>query len=175
MLYTYEELFQILGSYYKVKKEVEKGNYQKISHGLYTDKSIYSSELESIFLRYPNSILTLESAFAYYEICDYVPDKYVIATSQNAHKIENPKIEQIYITNKILNIGKESIRTKYGFINIYDRERMLIELIRLKAKLSYSLFKEVINSYRKLFNEGKIDNNKSIKYCSLFKNGESTK
>ena len=52
---------------------------------------------------------------------------------------------------------------------------MLIELIRLKAKLSYSLFKEVINSYRKLFNEGKIDNNKSIKYCSLFKNGESTK
>ena len=125
--------------------------------------------------RYPNSILTLESVFTYYEMCDYVRDKYVIVTLQNAHKIENPKIEQIYITNEILNIGKETIKTKDGFINIYDRERMLIELIRLKTKLSYLSFKEVINSYRKLFNEGTIDNNKLIKHCSLFKNGESIK
>lgn len=173
MTYTYEELFQTLGSYYKVKKEIEKGNYQKISHGLYTDKSLFSNELENIFLRYPKAILTLESAFAYYGMSDYVPEKYVIATSQKAHKIDNPKIEQIYITDEILNIGKGTIKTKDGFINIYDKERMLIELIRLKTKLSYPIFKEVINSYRELFKEEKIDNNKLVKYCSLFKNGEN--
>ena len=106
---------------------------------------------------------------------DYVPDKYVVATTQKAHRINNDKVTQIYITNDLLNVGKEIIKTKYGYINIYDKERMLIELFRFKKKLPYSYFKEIVNSYRKLFIDEKIDIDLLGKYCSVFRNGESIK
>ncbi len=173
MTYTYEEMIKILGNYFKVREAIDKGDYFKVSYGIYSDKSPNLSELEGLFLRYPNAVLTLESAFATYEMSDYIPNKYILATSQKAHRIENTKVKQIYMTKEILNIGKETIKTKYGSINIYDKERMLIELFRLKSKLSYPYFKEIINSYRELYKNEKIDSSKIAYYCSLFKNGES--
>lgn len=173
MIYTSSELINILGSYAKITTAVKKGKYYKISHGVYSDKSPYLSDLENIFARYPNAVLTLQSAFAYYEMSDYVPSKYIVATSQKAHRIINDKVKQIYISDGILDIGKTVVKTQYGTINIYDLERMLIELLRFKKKLPYSYFKEIVNSYRELFKKEKIDNNKLIKYCSMFSNGQS--
>ena len=37
-------------------------------------------------------------------------------------------------------------------INIYDKERMLIDLARNKNKIGYDLYKEIISNYRKLAN-----------------------
>lgn len=173
MIYTCAELVNKLGSFSKISTAIKRGEYFKISHGLYSDESPFISELENIFARYPNSILTLQSAFAFYNMSDYVPNKYVVATSQGAHKIQNSKVEQVYITDKILEIGKETVQTKYGVINIYNKERLLIELFRFKNKLSYSYFREIVNSYRQLFKEEQIDISKLVKYCSLFKNGQS--
>ena len=175
MLYTYKELEEKLGNYSKVKKAVDDGLYIKVSHGIYTDESPNLSELESIFKRYPNTILTLESAFSYYDIYDYIPDKYVVASAQKAHKISNKKGNQLFMSDELLNIGKTRIKTKYGFINIYDKERLLIELFRLRSKLPYPYFKEIVNSYRELLKNDLIDVNKLASYCSKFKNGENLK
>ena len=38
-------------------------------------------------------------------------------------------------------------------INIYSKERLLIELIRYKHDIAYDYYKEVINYYRKNVNE----------------------
>ena len=173
MIYSTEELKKTLGSNYKIKSKIQNGELFKISHGIYSDESPYLSELENIFKRYPNAILTLQSAFSYYELSDYIPDKYVIATSQKAHKIDNPKVEQLYITKDILDIGKKTIKTEYGTINIYDKERLLIEVFRLKSKLPFSYYKEIVNSYRLLVAKEMIDLNLIIKYCSKLKNGQN--
>lgn len=173
MIYSSSDLVNKLGSFSKVKAAVKKGEYFKISHGFYSDNLPATSELENLFARYPNAILTLQSAFAFYDLSDYIPTHYVVATRQGAHKIENNKVKQIYVTDELLNIGKTIVKTKYGVINIYDKERLLIELFRLKSKLSYPYFKEIVNSYRNLFKEEKLNNSKLVKYCSLFKTGLS--
>ena len=175
MIYTCAELLKKLGSFAKIKAAVKRKEYFKISYGLYSDKTPCLSELENLFARYPNAILTLQSAFAFYDLSDYVPDKYHVATSQNAHRIRNEKVEQVYITEDLLNIGKSVIETEYGFINIYDKERLLIELLRLKNKLPYAYYKEAVNSYRELAKKKMIDYNKITEYCSKFNNGNTLK
>ena len=35
-------------------------------------------------------------------------------------------------------------------IPIFDRERMLIELVRYKSKLTYNYYKEIFGNYRRL-------------------------
>lgn len=175
MIYKTSELKILFKDFYWFKKAIDEGVYYKIGHGLYSDSDPTICELEILFAQYPGAILTMESAFAYYELSDYVPDKYYVSTGQNAHKILNPKFKQIYTTNAIQNIGKQTIETKYGHINIYDKERMLIELFRNKTKLDYAYFKEVANCYRDLFKQNKLDYNKLINYCSMFKNGSKIK
>lgn len=53
-------------------------------------------------------------------------------------------------------------------VNIYDRERLLIELIRKRKKIPFDYYKEIIGNYREIINE--LDMYKIEKYLSLFKN-----
>ena len=49
---------------------------------------------------------------------------------------------------------------------IYDRERMLIELLRYKNKLPYDYYKEIIISYRNLIYT--LDIERIQEYASIF-------
>jgi hypothetical protein len=58
-----------------------------------------------------------------------------------------------------------------GEITIYNLERLLIELIRLKEKYPKDIYYEVINSFRKI--KDKLDFYKINEYSKYFKNGDS--
>jgi hypothetical protein len=73
--------------------------------------------------------------------------------------------------NKILNIGKVSLPVDGNMINIYDRERLLIELIRKRWQMDYDYYKLVINNYRKIAKE--LDKQKLKEYAPSFYNGKS--
>lgn len=173
MLYTSKELTEKYNNFYGINQLVKDGKLFKVAHGVYSDVDPRLAELECLFAQYPNAILSMQSAYAFYGLTDYIPEKYWVATKQNAHKISSDKVSQMFITGDIFDIGKQMVTTKYGTINIYDKERLLIELFRLKSKFEYSFFKDVINSYRKLASNGELDNYKIAKYCSIFRNGKS--
>ena len=50
-------------------------------------------ELEIIMKKYPNAILTLNSAFYYYGLTDTIPDHYYVATPKSNRKIEDVRVK----------------------------------------------------------------------------------
>ena len=70
--------------------------------------------------------------------------------------------------DKYWNIGKTEINYNNIKIKIYDKERMLIELVRYKNKISYDMYKEIINNYRLIID--KLDLLKLQDYLNNFKN-----
>lgn len=172
MVYTWEEIVKIEGNINKAYKSVEERKYKKVSHGVYVDDSEHISELEQLFVRYPRATLTLQSAFDYYELSDYIPNKYYLVTPYNAHTIKNSKVSQSYMNEEMIEIGREKIITKYGYIYIFDKERMLIELFRLKTKLPKEYFLEVVSSYRTLKSTEAISLRKTSDYCMKITNGK---
>lgn len=171
MVLTWNDIVLKEGSVARAYLSVSERKYIKVSHGIYVDDGELISELEQLFARYPRAILTMQSAFDYYELSDYVPDKYHIVTPYNAHVINNSKVIQSYMDETIMEIGRDKINTKYGFIYIFDKERMLIELFRLKSKLSRDYFLEVVNSYRVLKNLGVVSLKKVAIYCERIPRG----
>ena len=107
-------------------------------------------ELEIIMKKYPNAILTLNSAFYYYGLTDTIPDHYYVATPKSNRKIEDVRVKQIYENSNAFEMGKTTIEYDGVDITIYNEERLLIELIRNKRKFSFDLYKEIISNYRKL-------------------------
>ena len=170
MIYTHKELKDKGISNYNINKKVENKELYKIENGLYSDTEKYN-QLEYIVKKYPNSIFASESAFFYLGLTDYIPSKYFLATKHNAKKIENDKIEQIFIANHFFEIGKSQINYNNIQINIYDKERMLIELIRNKNAMPFDYYKEIINNYREI--EDEIDMSLLTDYLEFFANGKN--
>lgn len=172
MIYTFNEIVTREGDKNKAYTSISNKKYKKISHGVYVDNDEFISELEQLFIRYPRATLTLQSAFDYYDLSDYVPDKYYIVTPYNSHTISNDKVSQLYMDEEIMKIGRERIDTQYGYIYIFDKERMLIELFRLKTKLPKQYFLEVVSSYRILKSMQAISMRKISEYCERIPRGK---
>lgn len=172
MILKWNDIVKKEGSISKAYTSQKKQKYKKVSHGFYVEDNYYTSEVEQIFARYPRAVLTMQSAFDYYNMSDYIPEKYHIVTPYNAHTIDNPKVIQTYMDEKLMAIGKETVYTKYGYMNIFDKERMLIELFRLKSKLPHSYFLEVVSSYRTARSSGLISMKTVSEYSKHFKRGE---
>lgn len=152
MIYKYGELKDKGLDNYNISKKVANKELHKIESGLYSDTEKYNP-LEYIVKRYPNSIFTSESAFFYLGLTDYIPSKYFLATKHNAKKMLNDKIEQIFMANHLFEIGKSQINYNNVQINIYNKERMLIELIRNRNTFAFDYYKEIISNYRECADE----------------------
>ena len=84
--------------------------------------------------------------------------------------ISSNKIKQIRVKEELYNLGKTEIYYEGIKINIYDKERMLIDLARNKNQIGYDLYKEIISNYRKLANS--LDTQKIEEYLQYFVNGD---
>ena len=82
--------------------------------------------------------------------------KFFLATSRGKSQITDKRVIQIFENSDNLMLGAE--KSKYSDVNIlmYNRERMLVELLRNKNKLPFDYYKEIIENYRKIINDTNI-------------------
>lgn len=167
MIYTYKELKNKYNTDYNIKKAVEKRELYKLEKGLYSDKE-YGNPLVLYSKKYPKAIITMDSAFYFYDLIDVIPQKVYLATDSHARKIESENIVQLFVDGKILNEGKVTEKIEDEYVNIYDKERLLVELIRKRNQIKFDYYKELILSYRE--SSDKLDMYKIEKYLALYKN-----
>ena len=167
MLLTYNEAYRKYKNDYGINKAISNREIFKVARGMYSDKknidpiAIYSK-------KYPNAIVTLDSAFYYYKLTDYIPNKVYLSIARHARTIKDDDIEVSYIDEDIIECGKTIVKVDGEDVNIYDKERLLVELIRKRNQIPFDYYKEIISNYRKISEE--LDMSKIEKYMSLFKN-----
>ena len=137
------------GSDYKIQKMVDEGTLFKISKGVYSD-SKYVPEIAVILFRYPEAVVTMRNAFYIYGLTDVIPDKYDLALGRNSTKISDKCVRQYFVNDSFFHEGVVPMDYKGYPIRIYNRERMLIELLRYKSKLPFDYYKEIIHSFRRI-------------------------
>ena len=165
MLYTYKDCIQRWSSDYQIKKQIAAGNLYQIEKGLYADDPDVST-LAILSAKYPKAIFTMDSAFYYHGLTDVIPDEYHIATDKHSIYLSDKRIRQYYIPSEILNVGVTTMTRRDATIKIYDRERMLVELLRYKNKLPFDYYKEILGNYRNLIYE--LDIERVQEYAATF-------
>lgn len=170
MLYFRNELDKNKYSTYQLNKAIKNKELFKIDNGLYSDIE-FVNPLEIISKKYPNAIFTSDSAYYYYDLTDVIPDSFYLATKRTDSRITDKNIKQVFIPNDLFEVGKTQIKIENVEINIYDEERMLVELIRKKNIIPFDYYKEIIANYRKMTD--KLDIYKIQNYISYYKNESS--
>ena len=149
MLFSYDECIKQYGSDYKIKKAVKEGSLYKYAPGVYSNKS-NEPDTAIIKKKYPNAVFTLNSAFYYQGLTDTIPLYYYLATDKDAPKIRDKSVKQIFDNNHSIDLGVEVLHYNGDDIQVFSKERLLIEVIRSKRNLSFDYYKEIIRNYRKL-------------------------
>lgn len=149
MLFTYAQCKAKYGSQYQIDKALKREYLFQIEKGIYSDKK-RENELAVISFKYPSAVLTLNSAFYYYNLTDTIPEKYYLATERGAAKIPDNRVIQKFENSNTVQLGAVDYEEKGTKIHIYNKERLLLELLRNKSKLPFDYYKEVLNNYRKI-------------------------
>lgn len=165
MILSYKEAVDKCGSEYKLSQAVSEQQIFKQESGIYSTNQ-FESELGIIMKKYPKTILSGEYAFYCHGLTNVIPEKYDLATPSKAAKISDSRVHQIYVNNDFFAFGIEEKDVDGITVRIYDKERMLIELLRNKNSMPYDLYKEIIMNYRRIIND--LDIRRIQEYAASF-------
>ena len=166
MVYSYEQILNKGYSNYQIKKLVEEKKLIKIKPGIYSDKKEYEL-VELVVIEYKNFVTTMESALYYYGLIKNEPSYFSLATTQKARKIKRDYIKQTFMSENLYMVGTNIIKYQGVKVPAYDIERLLIEVVRSKTKMDFEIYKEAIESYKKIRNL--LHKKKLNSYLELFK------
>lgn len=108
MIYSGKEALEKYGTRYNLSKALKNKEIFKLEHGIYSDKDLVNPMIIAS-KKYLSAIITMDSAFYYYDLTDVIPRKIYVATNRNSNTINDEKIIQIKVPKDILNYGKEEV------------------------------------------------------------------
>lgn len=97
-----------------------------------------------------------------------IPDYYYLASRRTDTRIRDPRVVQSFLKDDIFEAGITEVKYNNSVVRVYDRERLLIEMIRFRSKVPLDYYKEIINNYRDIAFE--LDFGLVEEYAALFKN-----
>lgn len=167
MIYSGKDALEKYGTRYNLSKALKNKEIFNLEHGIYSDKDLVNPMIIAS-KKYPSAIITMDSAFYYYDLTDVIPRKIYVATNRNSNTINDEKIVQIKVPKDILNYGKEEVIVDGEKVKMYNKERLLVELIRKRNQIPFDYYKEIISNYRKISEN--LNMYKIEEYLSLYKN-----
>lgn len=166
MIYLYKDLTKIGKNDFNIKKMVEKEELFMIKKGVYSTTSNYNY-LEYLSKKHPNIIFTLTTACYCYGLIKQNDIPYYIVTKQKDRKINDSNVKQIFMTDKLYSIGMNKVKYLGFDIQIYNLERLLIEVLRNKKNIEFNKYIEITNGYKKIIKL--LNKDKLNEYISYFK------
>lgn len=152
--------------YRRIKGFVEEGRLRKIKSGYYTDDGLITED-KLIGALFPDGVLTMESALYIYGYLKEKPKVFKVAIDKNTSKsrfnIEYPWIEPYYTEKDVLNMGRKEIELEGQKIGIYEKERLIADILKYQHKMERHDFREAIFSY---IDDEKKDMSLLMKYAT---------
>ncbi len=132
---------------------VRKNDLRRIAPGVYANEDFETDEYFIFQQRYPKYIFSGLSSLYIHNLTDKIPQEIEVSGPQGYNPIRNkPKNLLIHqISNiEIYELGIEKKKTIFGnFINVYDKERTICDLIKNRNKFDSETFIKAIRLYVK--------------------------
>lgn len=165
MLLDYTDCASQYANAYQISQALHDKRLFRIERGIYATTP-HVPELAIIQKKYPKAIFTMDSAFYYHGLTTDIPDLYHIATPAKSARLRDARIQQVFVADKIFMQGQIEQVHEGTNIRIYNKERMLIELLRYKNKLPYDYYKEILHHYREIID--RLDIEQIQEYVTIF-------
>lgn len=123
----------------------------RVKNGYYSLKEDSRSEEERVAALFPDGVLCLESALYYYGYLEEKPFAWNIAIDKNTSKsrfvLDYPVVIPYYTEPEVLKIGVTDASLNTVTMKIYDRDRMICDVLKYEHKLDHEVMKAALRGY----------------------------
>lgn len=119
----------------------------RLKRGIYSDHE-FNSFLQVVPYLYPQGIFCSYSAFYYWGMTDVIPQQYHLAIKRNGTRIKNKNVLVKYYNSDTFLLGATVTKYANQKIRIYDKERLLVNLIIERNSIESDYYREIIRYYR---------------------------
>ena len=135
-----------------VQEYIKKNNFERVAHGLYKSADVWTDELYIVALKNEKIVFALDTALMLHGLTEREPASIyaTVSRSYNAsHLIKNGLIVN-YVREEWLDLGRTTAKTTYGNeVPVYDMERTICDLVRVKDKKDPQMFAYAMKEYAK--------------------------
>jgi len=141
----------------------------EISRGLFklsSIKNISNPELITIALKYPNAVICLISALAYYNLTTQIPNSISIAVKKGSDTpaLNYPPISTHRFSDESYNEGIQKHKVDGIEVKFYSPEKTIADCFKFRHKIGIDAAIEALKLYQ---NKYKLDLNKIMRYAKI--------
>lgn len=125
------------------------GALEKIGHGVYRVPQYPYDERIEIAKRIPNGIFCLFSACFLHGLSDFVPAELHVAVPKKSRYVlpDYPPVKLYFWEETAFQLGVTTFDLDGSTIKVYDPEKTVCDICRLRGKIGLDMLKEVLNNY----------------------------
>lgn len=138
-------------THYQLNNLISAGQVTKVKHGLYRWNDTDHDELGMVMRIVPHGICCLFTACRHYELTTFVSSEYHLAIPKKSKVVlpDYPPVKLYYWDGISYATGITQISSNGFKIPIYDVEKTVCDMMRLRNKIGMDTVKEVMEAYLK--------------------------
>jgi predicted transcriptional regulator of viral defense system len=136
-------------SFKQIRQLVASGDLEKLGQGIYRAASHPYDERVEIARRIPKGVFCLYSACFLHQLSDFVPSEQHLAIPKKSRYVlpVYPPVKLYYWDTTAFQLGIGDFPLDEGSIRVYDPEKTVCDMLRLREKAGLDVLKEVIKNY----------------------------
>lgn len=141
--FTHHDLLNLLAKQELVR--VKRGLYQWNSGEYYSD---WAETIQIV----PKGIFGMFTSASFYGLTTLIPSEHhVVIPKHNKVKLPKyPPIQLYYWTETSYNLGVQEVEVEGCKVRMFDKEKTVCDMIRLRHKVGFETMKEVLKNYLRL-------------------------
>ena len=147
-----------------IKKFVDEGIIEKISHGLYMDVNIFADEYYILQKKYPSAVFSYNTALFILNLTNRTPNVIDVTVPRGTRVKRDYNVH--WVSKNYYEIGIINVISPLGNpIKVYNAERCICDMLRSNDEFDLELQNRILNYY---WNSKNKDINLLLEYAKIF-------
>ncbi len=151
-----------------IQEYIADNGLERIARGLYKSPDVWMDELYVLALKNEKAVYSFDTALMLNGLTEREPAEIFVTVSRayNASHLRSKGVIVNYVRDEWLDWGRTVVKTTYGNeVAVYDMERTICDILRVKDKKDPQMFAYAMKEYAK-----KADKNlpRLMKYAKAF-------
>ena len=135
-----------------IQQYIADNEFERVAHGLYKSPDVWTDDLYILALKNEKAVCSFDTALMLHGLTEREPaDIFVtVPRKYNASHLRSKGIIVYQVKEEWVDLGRTTAKTTYGNeVSVYDMERTICDILRVKDKKDPQMFAYAIKEYAK--------------------------
>ena len=135
-----------------VQEYISSNGFERVARGLYKSSDVWTDDLYILALKNEKVVYSFDTALMLNGLTEREPTEIFVTVSRayNASHLRSMGIVVNHVRDKWVDLGRTVAKTTYGNeVSVYDMERTICDMLRVKDKKDPQMFAYAIKEYAK--------------------------